>query len=129
MPIASIGTNLHRPVLSQTESIEQEHPGYLHYLFWDVITKKGNNSGFEELASQMVLIGTSTSDARPSIDISTYQLRTWFYGNNGIEISSKEKPLDSENHCVLRKDWVIDQYGLLTCLFTPVVYLDEKWFY
>ena len=126
MSLASIGTNCHRPVLSQRESIEQEYPGYLHYLCRDAITKNGSNSGFEELAAQMVLSSTPTVDARPSINISTYQLCTWFYGNNGKEISSKKKPLDSEKYCVLRKDWIINHYGRLACPFTPVVYLDEK---
>ena len=44
-------------------------------------------------------------------------------------MSAKEKPLDSEEHCLLRKGWVIKNYGLLTCLFAAVAYIDEKWFY
>lgn len=70
-----ITANSYRLVLSQTESIEQEHPRYLNYLFCDVIIKKGSNSGFKELAAQMVLSSMSTIDARPSINIITYQLR------------------------------------------------------
>ena len=40
-----------------------------------------------------------------------------------------EKPLDTPHHCTLRLAWVIDRYGLLTCEYAPVAYIDEKWFY
>ena len=75
MSLDSIGTNLHRKVLSQIESIELGHPGYLHNLFRDAITKKGSNLGYEELAAQMVLSSTLTLDPRPSINISAYQIK------------------------------------------------------
>ena len=29
----------------------------------------------------------------------------------------------------MRKEWVITYYGLLTCLYNPVTYIDKKWFY
>ena len=44
--LASIGANLHRIVISQTESAEREHHGYINHLFQDAVTKKGSNSGF-----------------------------------------------------------------------------------
>ena len=77
----------------------------------------------------MVLSSSGTKDHRPPITLSPYQLRNWFLENKGKEISSKEKPLDSDKHCKQRIDWVIDHYGQLTNPYTPVAYLDEKWFY
>ena len=40
-----------------------------------------------------------------------------------------EKPLGIEEHCNLRKDWVIQWYGLATCIFAVVCYIGEKWYY
>ena len=40
-----------------------------------------------------------------------------------------EKSLDTLHHCTLRLAWVVDMYGLLTCEYAPVAYIDEKWFY
>ena len=40
-----------------------------------------------------------------------------------------EKPLDTQEHCLLRRDWVIDHHGLLTSIYSPVTFIDEKWFY
>ena len=68
-------------------------------------------------------------ETRPSIDLSSKQVNKWFNENGGKEISAKEKPLDSEEHCILRREWVLKYYGILTCLFTAVAFIDEKWFY
>ena len=70
----SIGTNIHRKVLSQTDTIELEHPGYLHFLFRDAVKKKGSNAGYDELAAQMVLSSSGIKDHRPPITLSPYQL-------------------------------------------------------
>ena len=56
-------------------------------------------------------------------------MNRWFWKNGGTEKSGLEKPLDSEKHKLLRKDWVMKWYGLLTSPFAPVCYIDEKWFY
>ena len=129
MHFLNIGEKSISKRVSVTASIEEAHPGYLHDLYRDATTKIGNNAGFDELAAQMVLSSTSCLDNRPNIDISAYQLRKWFYDNNGKEISSFEKPLDTKEHCNKRKEWVIDHYGLLTSEYIPVAYLDEKWFF
>ena len=105
----SIGSNIHSKILSQTDSIKVQFPRY--FLFCDAIEKKGSNSSYEELAAQMVLSSTGTVDYCPQITISAYQLRLWFLSQNGKEISAKEKPLDTKDHCIQQKDWVINHYG------------------
>ena len=57
------------------------------------------------------------------------QLNWWFIANGGTEISAKEKPLDNIIHCLERKKWAIEKYGLLTNPLAHVAYIDEKWFY
>ena len=49
----------------------------------------------------------------------------WFISNDGTEISALEKPLDSDKHKKLRKEWVIANYSLLTNPHNPVAYIDE----
>ena len=39
-----------------------------------------------------------------------------------------EKCLDTDARCAPKKDWVIGHFDLLTSPYTPVAYLDEKWF-
>ena len=44
-------------------------------------------------------------------------------------LSPFENPLDTEIHCTEIVDWVVKNYVLLTGEYTPVAFLDEKWFY
>ena len=109
--------------------IEQDHPGYLHYLFRRSIESKGNDATFSEIATQMNIVSRINSEERPNINIDRFQLSTWFTNNKGKLLSPMEKPLDSREHCKKRIDWVIKYYGLLTCKYAPVCFIDEKWFY
>ena len=77
----------------------------------------------------MNALSRRTIDPRPCLDLNRRIVNIWFNDNNGKETNSIEKPLDTEQHKSLRKDWAVDNYGLLTCKFTPVCYIDEKWFY
>ena len=77
----------------------------------------------------MNAISNVASEVRPGLTLHRQSLNRWFNNNGGTEISGLEKPLDSEKHKKLRKEWVITYYGLLTCLYNPVAYIDEKWFY
>ena len=103
--------------------------GYLHFLYRNVIRTKGPKAIWKELAEVINLKSDTPAETRPSIDLSSKQVNKWFNENGGKEISAKEKPLDSEEHCILRREWVIKYYGILTCLFTAVAFIDEKWFY
>lgn len=44
-------------------------------------------------------------------------------------MSANENPLDSLGHCILRKAWVIENYGLLTNNITAIYYIAETFFY
>ena len=114
---------------SLVDKTEANYPGYLHDLYRESISIKGATSSFAELADQMNALSRRTSDNRPALDLNRRMLNRWFEDNQGKEISSVEKPLDTPKHKTLRKDWAIDNYGLLTCKYSPVCYIDEKWFY
>ena len=49
--------------------------------------------------------------------------------NHGKLISPIEKPLDTPKHCKLQIAWVFEWYGLLTNPYSPICYIDKKWFY
>ena len=90
---------------------------------------KGSNATFVDLALQMHQLSTSSLETRPVIHLSRKQLNRWFLSKNGKQLSPLEKPLDTPKHCKARKQWALKNYGLLTCPLTPIVFLDEKWFY
>ena len=115
-----IATNKYTIKIAHTTRIEETYPGYLHYLFRKATKLRGPKAGFGELAVVMNETSHITTE---------FKLDVWFKSNDGKEISPKEKPLDSQEHCELRKAWVIKYYGLLTCAFSIVCFIDEKWFY
>ena len=106
--------------------IKSEHPGYLHSLFRKAIKLKGPKASFEQLTVAINAISNVASEVRPGLTLHRKSLNRWFSNNGGMEISGLEKPLDSKKHKKLRKEWVITYYGLLTCLYNPVAYIDEK---
>ena len=112
-----------------SDKIELAHPGYLHYLFRVVVKRIGYNAGFQEIAHHMNLSSCVPSETRMSISLSRRQVNVWFNDNKGKQISPIEKPLDTPQHCALRIDWVLNNYGRLTNPYLPICYIDEKWFY
>ena len=86
------------------DQIELEHPGYLHHLFWSALKIKGLNTSFADIAYQMNCISSVHKEGRPTTNLTRNKLNLWFLTNNGMELSSKEKPLDMHEHCVLRID-------------------------
>ena len=126
---SSIGMNGHKGSQSYIDNIEQSHPCYLHSLFRKSLQLKGSNSSFHELAHHINSLSRVETEERMSLSLNRRHINKWFIDNGGKFISPLEKPLDSEEHCLKRIDWVIKYYGLLTNPYCPVCYIDEKWFY
>ena len=124
-----IGENQHFGSISAIKMMEDDHPGYLHFLFRKIINLKGLNIGFQEIAHQMNMFSAVESEHRPTIQLSRQQVSNWFTVNIGKEIAPTEKPLDTNEHCAKRVEWTVQKYGLLTNVLAPVTYIDEKWFY
>jgi len=125
----TITTNVPHVPVKYVDKIENNYPGYLHTLFRKAINMKGPKASFSQLSIAINEISNVVSELRPTLTLHRLQLNRWFWSNGGTEISGLEKPLDSEKHKKLRTDWVLKWYGLLTCLYTSVCYIDEKWFY
>ena len=104
--------------ISLMKRTEHDHPGYLHELYRESVAIKGSCSSFSEISAEMNALSRRANDPRPSLDLNRHMVNVWFNDNNGREISSIEKPLDSEEHRLMRKDWVVENYGLLTCKYT-----------
>ena len=121
-----ITTNMKYKNTKYVDEIEATNFGYLHLLYRKAIKLKGPKASFEQLSSAMNAISNVASELRPTLTLGRMQLNRWFSCNGGTEISALEKPLDSDEHKKLRKEWVVTNYGLLTNMFSPVAYIDEK---
>ena len=119
----------HKGSVSCTDAVDKKYPGYLHSLFRKALQVKGNNASFSEISCHMNVSSSLESESRDSVQLSRKQIEVWFKTHSGKLMSPVEKPLDSPEHCVKRIDWVINNYGLLTNPYSPVCYIDEKWFY
>ena len=132
--MAGVQTNLISNIIPNVPkkyvvTIEEKHPGYLHYLYRKAIKLKGPKASFLQLSVAINEMSEVDSEGRLSLTLHRKTLNQWFLNNGGTEVSGLEKPLDSEKHKILRRQWVVKWYGLLTSVFTPVCYIDEKWFY
>ena len=116
-------------IMKYVDEIESSHPGYLHYLYRAATHVNGPKAGFAELALAMNMKSATPLEVRPTLHLSRMVINRWFLANQGTEVSAKEKLLDSPQHCILRKGWAIENYGLLTNPLGAVAHLDEKWFY
>ena len=96
-----------------TDQVEENSPGYLHYLFRHAIKVKGPKAGFAELAHSMEEKSKVPSEPRQNVKVHRLQLNQWFKANGGTEISAKEKPLDNLIHCLERKKWAIENMDYL----------------
>ena len=76
--------------VSVMEQLEN-YPGYIHHHFRNAIDLKGLNASFPDLAYQMNSSSARPSEDRPTINLSSSQVRDWFIQNKGKQISSKEK--------------------------------------
>ena len=101
-PSRNVGSQNHQGSISVTDAIENIHPGYLRYLFRVSIKAKGLTSTFSDIAYQMHATSNIPSKTRLVVNLSKWQVREWFGENHGKEISPKEKPLDTEEHCEKR---------------------------
>ena len=68
-------------------------------------------------------------EMRPTLSLNRRQVTKWFKQNGGKERSCIKKLLLKDKHKNARKIWVHKYFHLLRDLTTPVVFLDEKWFY
>ena len=93
------------------------------------MVSKGNNASFSEISTQMNILSSLSDEKRPTIELNRVQVSNWFVKHSGKLVSPIEKPLDNNEHRELRKKWVVKYYGLLTNPYTPVCFIDEKWFY
>ena len=101
----------------------------MHYLFHRALQTIGSNSSFTEIACHINIASRKDSETRDAVELHREQVTNWFKTHKGKLISPVEKPLDTPEHCLKRIDWEIDWYGLLTNPFSPVCFIDEKWFY
>ena len=93
--------------ISEVEKIEDEYPGYLHYLYREAIKVISSKAGFKEIATFMNEKSDIPTEVRPTLALSRRQVNDWFVTNNGKEFSPFEKPLDMQKHCEERKAWVV----------------------
>lgn len=63
------------------------------------------------------------SESRPHLGLSQIIVIKWFVENDGREVSAKEKLLNIEQHCILRRARVFKHYGLITNLLAAVCYI------
>ena len=111
------------------DTIEEQHPGYLHFLFRAAQKVKGSKATYTEIADYMNVKSACPSEVRPTLSLHRLQILRWFHDNNGKEHSPKEKPLDTPELMKLREEWVREHHNLLTDNNAPIAYIDEKWFY
>ena len=117
-----------RGTTSYCDRLETNNPGYLHELFRYAIRTQGSKSSFAVLAIAMNQKSRVPTEHRPVINISRRMLNKWFILNGGKEISSVEKPLDTDNHKIQRIKWVRQHYFKLTNPYVYVAYMDENFF-
>ena len=117
-----VGKHKYKLIGKYTDQVEENSPGYLHYLFRHAINVKGPKAGFAELAHSMEEKSKVPSESRQDIKVHRLQLNRWFIANGGTEISAKEKPLDTIIHCLERKMgdrkiWITYQSISTCCLY------------
>ena len=103
----NINANAPHVPVKYVDVIENNYPGYLHTLFRKAIKLKGPKASFTQLALAMNEISNTVSELRPALTLHRLQLNRWFCSQGGKEISGLEKPLDSDKHKELRKEWVV----------------------
>ena len=64
-----------------------------------------------------------------AINLSRKQVRKWFRNNDGKLCSPIEKLLDTPEHRRQQKELVLEYDGLFTNPFSPICYINKKWFY
>ena len=90
---------------------KKDHPGYLHNLYRETVHLKGSSLSFTELAEEMNALSARVLDPRPTLNLSKKIIQEWFISNSGKEISSLEKPLDTNKHKSSMIDWVVNIMG------------------
>ena len=99
-----ITTNTPHVPTKYVDTIDDNHPGYLHSLYRKAINLKGPKASFLQLSVAMNSIGSVASELRPSLTLHRLQLNRWFCSNGGTRISRLEKPLNSEKCKLLRRE-------------------------
>ena len=85
-----------------TDTLDELHPGYLHFLFRSSLKIIGNNASFNELSVHMNVTSGIEKERRETVELTRKQVAEWFKRNSGKLISPVEKPLDTPEHCKQR---------------------------
>ena len=118
----------HKGTASYSSKIDKGNPGYIRRLFRYAQNIKGALATFDELA-QSINVKSETIDNQPTINLGRRQLQNWFTDQGDKEFVPTTKPLGTPEHIEKRNKWVRQYFDLLTDIFAPVAYLEEKWFY
>lgn len=114
---------------SYCDTMERNHPGYLHWLYRQADREISDKASFSELAYEMEKISARAGDRGPVVSLSRDMLRRWFRKWKGKQKASVIKPLLNEDKRTRRIAWVKKMAELVAPGDIPVAFLDEKWFY
>ena len=95
------------------DSIETEHPGHLHELFWHAQSTMGPLASFFELVTLMNEKSASPREDRKTLSPSKWQLQKWFENQGGKKCSSISKPLLTDEHKTERVRWARQVVGFV----------------
>ena len=88
-----------------TDNIEREYPGYLTTLFREAQKMEGNKASWKELARAVNFSSQKTNDERPVVNLTAWQLRTWFKQLKGRLKAVVPKPILTQEHKDKRVAW------------------------
>jgi len=102
--LSSIASKNNIGSLGNISIIESNNLGYLHSLYEELVCVKGLLLSFCNLSVQINVLSNRSSELRSSINLTRRHVIDWFTDNNGKEVSSFKKLLDTEERCLLKKD-------------------------
>ena len=113
---------------SQTDKIEEAHPGYIRELFRYAQRTLGCTATFQELTNLMNEKSDAPGEARMTISLKEEVVRRWFVRQKGKEKAPTTKPRLTDDHKRDRIIWARKWIKMLKA-YAPFVFIDEKWFY
>ena len=116
----------HSGKASYVDTVEKQHPGYLHSLYRYAVSVKGHLATFNDIAQTMNERSASPGETRSTLSLSRRQVANWFKAQGGKEYSAIEKPYLTDTHKKDRMQWAKDDFNLLTNPKEPVIFMDEK---
>ena len=112
------------------DSIDESHPGYLHFLWRYAVRTKGSTATFQELADQMNIKSGAPGEVRPTLSMHMLQLFRWSRKKGGVEKAANEKPFLNDEQRRQRNAWAREHFEKFVAENNvPSACLDEKWFY